>query len=68
MMRRVLVAVCVVLALGAGRASATDRASDQKLDAALTGARARARQAPRRPVVDVARHRPYRRRQAGAGS
>jgi serine protease AprX len=43
MMRRILVAVCVVLALGAGRASATDRASDQKLDAALR-ARARAAQ------------------------
>jgi len=47
-MRRVLVAVCVVLALGAGRASATDRASEQKLDAALR-ARARAAQAPGDP-------------------
>ena len=47
-MRRVFVAVCVVLALSAGRASATDRASDQKLDAALR-ARARAAQAPGSP-------------------
>jgi serine protease AprX len=45
MMRRVFVAVCVVLALGAGRASATERASDEKLDAALR-ARARAARAP----------------------
>jgi serine protease AprX len=48
MMRRVFVAVCVVLALDAGRASATERASDQKLDAALR-ARARAAQAPGDP-------------------
>ena len=45
MMRRIFVAVCVVLALGAGRADATDRASDQKLDAALRQ-RARAARAP----------------------
>ena len=44
-MRRVFVAVCVVLAIGAGRAYATDRASDQKLDAALRQ-RARAARAP----------------------
>jgi serine protease AprX len=48
MMRRVFVAVCVMLALGAGRASATDRASEQKLDAALR-VRARAAQAPGAP-------------------
>ena len=45
MMRRVLVAVCVVLVLGAGRAYATDRSSDQKLDAALRQ-RARAARVP----------------------
>jgi serine protease AprX len=48
MMRRVFVTVCVVLALGAGRASATDRASEAKLDAALR-LRARAAQAPGAP-------------------
>jgi serine protease AprX len=48
MMRRVLVAMCVALALSAGRAAATDRASEQKLDAALR-ARARAAQAPGAP-------------------
>jgi serine protease AprX len=49
MMRRLLVAVCVVLALGAGRASATERTSEQKLDAALR-VRARAARVPGAPA------------------